>query len=382
MKNNKILYIVNIDWFFVSHRLPIAIKAKELGYEVHIATKITSELDKLNAHGFHVHSLKIHRSKFGFKVIFNEFLEIYSIMRQINPTLVHLITIKAVLFGGIAARILKISSVVSAISGLGFTFIRVGFLAKLFRLLISIIYRFSLNHKNQIVIFQNSDDQIKLNRIAKISYKKSLIINGSGVDLVKFNIQPLPTGVPIILFSSRLLVDKGIREFINAAKIIKKNEIQARFVVAGQIDLSNPASLSEKEINNYKKTTNIEFLGHVNEEMSEIYSNATIVVLPSYREGFPKVLIEAAACGRAVVTTNVPGCIDAIENNKTGLLVNPRNTEMLANAIEKLINDKDLCKSMGKAGRARAENLFDINAVVLKHMEIYKQLIIQNTSNE
>jgi glycosyltransferase involved in cell wall biosynthesis len=380
LQDKKILFIVNVDWFFVSHRLPIAIKAKEQGYQVHIAARLTNKLSLLEDCGFIIHPLNLHRSRTGVKIVISEFLEILSLIRNINPNIVHLITIKAVLLGGISARVAKIPAVVSAIPGLGFIFIRTGVMALFYRLIVSFFYRLSLNHKNQMVIFQNSSDQTKLNKIAKIPLQESIIINGSGVDLSVYNFKPIPRGIPVVLFSSRFLIDKGFKEFIEAAKIVNLHEKKARFIMVGDIDLSNPSSISRHEIDQYKRSGDVEFLGYLDGGLQEIYSLATMVVLPSYKEGFPKVLIEAAACGRAIVTTDVSGCRDAIDEGKTGLLVTARDSGMLASAIEELLNNTELCRNMGKAGRVRAEHLFDINLIVSSHMEIYKNLLMKSKS--
>jgi len=379
LQDKKILFIVNVDWFFVSHRLPIAIKAKEQGYQVHIAARITNKLSLLKDYGFIIHPLNLHRSRTGVKII-SEFLEILSLIRNINPNIVHLITIKAVLLGGVSARMAKTPAVVSAIPGLGFVFIKKGIVGFFYRHIVSFFYRLSLNHKNQMVIFQNSSDQAKLNKITKNPLQESIIINGSGVDLSVYNFKPIPQGTPIVLFPSRFLIDKGFKEFIEAAKIVNLYEKKAHFIMIGDIDLSNPSSLSRHEIDQYKISGDVEFFEYLDEGLKEIYPLATMVVLPSYREGFPKVLIEAAACGRAIVTTDVPGCRDAIDKGKTGLLVAARDSEMLASAIKELLDNTELCRNMGKAGRVRAERLFDINLVVSTHMEIYKNLLMKSSS--
>jgi len=375
LNNKKLLFIVNVDWFFISHRLPIALKAISKGYEVHIATSITDRLDFLLNKGLIVHPINLHRSQSGIIAITSEFLEIFSLVRKISPDIVHLVTIKPVLLGGLASRLLRTPSVVSAISGLGFVFINNGFTSWLRRKVLSVVYRSALGHSNQRVIFQNFDDKKQLSKLTSLSLDNSTVIQGSGVNLSRYKVMPLPNRLPIILLAARLLADKGVREFVQAADLVNKTKVRARFVLVGDTDEFNPASIQEQELSLWKESSSVELWGHRN-DMENVLSNATIVVLPSYREGFPKILVEAASCGRVIITTDVPGCRDAIEKDVTGLLVPVRNVRALAKAVSKLLNDPILCKKMGIAGRERAERLFDIKKIVQEHTEIYEQLTI------
>ena len=372
MNGTKLLFVVNVDWFFISHRLPIALEAIKHGYEVHIATTITDKIDFLESSGLIVHPIHLHRSRSI--VIHSEFLEILSIIRSVSPDIVHLITIKPVLLGGIAARLVDVPAVVSAVSGLGFAFLSNGVVSLLRRIIISILYRLAFWHSNQKVIFQNVDDRALLSRLAKLSVDKSVVIHGSGVDLSIFTRQPLPDGVPIILLATRLLIDKGVREFVRAAELVNLSASRARFVLVGEIDPLNPASIQHIELDSWRERGLVELWGY-RDDMYQVLSSATIVVLPSYREGLPKILIEAAACGRAVVTTDVPGCRDAIEDGVTGLLVPVRNAVAIANAVSALLDDPVNCERMGRTGRRRAEKLFDVKHVVAEHMGIYEELV-------
>ena len=373
-KTKKLLFIVNIDWFFLSHRLPIAKEALNQGYEVHIATTISDKLIVLRNNGLIVHPLNLHRSNVKIFRLAAEFREILSIMRKVKPDVVHLVTIKPVLLGGIAARLASIPAVVFAVSGLGFVFIDKGVLSKFRRKAISFLYHFAFRHKNKRVIFQNTDDQSILSNLSKLSVSESVLIAGSGVDLSVYHNQPYPKGLPVVLFAARLLEDKGIREFVQAAKLVNSSGNCARFIIAGEPDLLNPATIKQQEFDQWQKEGVVELLGYC-EDMIEVLALSTIVVLPSYREGFPKILIEAAACGRAVITTDVPGCRDAIEDGITGFMVPVRNSKALAEKICILLDNPLLCRKMGKAGRDRAKEVFDVNKVVAKHIEIYAELL-------
>lgn len=374
MNKKKLLFIVNVDWFFLSHRLPIAIEAINQGYEVHIATTISNELDSLKKNGLIVHPINLNRSRTGLLSVISEFKEILDIIRLIAPNIVHLVTIKPVLLGGIASRILNVPAVVYAVSGLGYVFLKKGVIAFIIRKIIIYLYQLSFRHKNKCVIFQNDSDQSTLTKLSLLSSNEVELINGSGVDLSVFTQQSFDSGVPVIILAARLLKDKGVKEFVEAAKLVNINNNRARFALVGEPDFDNPASIQRYELENWKNERIIELWGH-REDMEKVIPLSTIVVLPSYREGFPKILIEAAACGRPVVTTDVPGCRDAIEKDITGIIVPVRDYIELAKKISFLLDNPTISRKMGNAGRLRAEEFFDINKVVEKHMKIYEDLL-------
>jgi len=370
----KLLFLVNVDWFFISHRLPIAIAARKHGYEVHIATGITNKQTELESYGFIVHSLPISRGKTSISNEMSALWKIIQTFKQIKPDLLHLVTIKPVLYGGLAAHFCQTKGVVAAISGLGYVFTTTGKTSTIRRWLISFIYRLALKHPHLKVIFQNHDDQKLLSNAAKLAYTQSVIIPGSGVDLSTFAVHPEPLDPPVVVMAARLLSDKGVNEFVEAATHLHQRHPSVIFQLVGTIDPDNPASITQQHIEEWQKNAPIQLLGQRN-DIPNLFSQAHIVVLPSYREGFPKVLIEAAACGRAVITTDVPGCRDAIIPDQTGLLVPVRNAEALAEAIERLIVDKALRQQMGKAGRKLAEERYAIEQVVATHLAIYQELL-------
>jgi glycosyltransferase involved in cell wall biosynthesis len=376
--NRKLLFVVNVDWFFLSHRLPIALEALRQGYEVHIATALTDKITVLQGHGLIVHPLSLDRSDAGLCAAWLSCWQIHRIYKDVKPDVVHLVTIKSVLFGGLAARVSRVPAVVSAVSGLGIVFVAKGAKATIRRLLVGTLYRLALGHHNLKVIFQNPDDLACLARLAHLTEKKVTIIRGSGTDLTQYCVKPFPTGAPIVLIAARLLVDKGIREFVQSAYILRQRGLTSqdvRFVIVGKPDLANPASLHPDELLQWAEEGVVEVWGH-RTDMPQVMEAAHVVVLPSYYgEGLPKVLIEAAACGRVVVTTDHPGCRDAIEPNKTGLLVPIKNASALADAIDYLIKNPDVRKIMGASGRALAEKEFAIEKVVAEHMKIYQKLL-------
>lgn len=366
----RILFIVNVDWFFISHRLPIALEALENGFDVHVACAITDKAELLLNHGVTVHPLDLSRGGIGLLGELKAIFQMMDVIRTVNPDVLHTVTIKPVLYGNLAARFFGVPKRIASISGLGYVFIAQGARAKLFRSFISILYRLALGGANK-VIFQNTDDRDRLKEISAIKSGQEVYIRGSGVNLKVHSVLVEPTGAPVVMLVARLLIDKGVNEFVAAAKMLRDRRPDVRMVLVGDVDPDNPKSIAAETLDQWVGERVVEHWGYSHDIPSTI-AKANVVVLPSYREGLPKSLIEAAACGRAVVTTNVPGCRDAIEPNKTGLLVPVKSVEPLAEAIITLIDNVDLRHKFGRKGRQLAEEAFDIRDVVKKHIDIYK----------
>lgn len=366
--------VVNDPAFFLSHRLAIAEGARKIGYKVHVATMDGEAVRTIESKGFIHHVLPLSRSgRNPLRELF-VFFFLWRLLWRIRPDILHLVTIKPVIYGGIAARIAPVKGVVAAVSGLGYVFIAHGFKAGLLRGVVSYLYRIALGKENLSVIFQNPDDRKVFTDLRLLDVGKTVLIRGSGVDLDVYPYIPEPPSeVPVVCLAARLLRDKGVVEFAEAAAILKERGVKADFQLIGSVDPGNPASVTEEEIAVWRDRGLVEMLGHRN-DVASLFANAHIVTLPSYREGLPKVLIEAAACGRAVVTTDVPGCRDAIDPNVTGLLVPERDAVALADALQSLIGDTALRKRMGAAGRSLAEREFRLDKVVQRHLDIYSKL--------
>ena len=376
--SRTLMFVVNVDWFFLSHRLPIALEAMRQGYQVHIATGLTDKQGELERHGLVVHPLALDRSSAGLGNAWRTMVQLWQIFRAVRPDVVHLVTIKPVLLGGLVARLAGVPAVVAAVSGLGFVFVAKGVKASARRWLVGGLYRLALGHHNLKVIFQNPDDQASLARLAHLTDRKVAMIRGSGVNLAQYRVMPMPIGVPVIVLAARLLAEKGVREFVQSAQILRQRSqvvCCARFVLVGEPDLANPGSLRPEELAQWAEDGVVELWGH-RTDMPQVMAAAHVVVLPSYYgEGLPKVLIEAAACGRAVVTTDHPGCRDAIDPDVTGFLVPARDAVALANALEELLINPGRCATMGQAGRELAESAFDVRQVVAAHLQIYQELM-------
>ena len=371
---SRLLFLVNSSSYFLSHRLGIAIEAKKQGYEVHIASPEDGCEDTFKIKGLMHHKLPISRTSINIFSEIKAFLNIYFLIKKINPDLLHLITIKPVIYGGIISRLIQIKGVVSAVPGLGYVYISKGIRAAILRFFINYFYKVSFSKKSLKIIFQNKDDMNKLRLAVGFDPIKSVIIKGSGVDLDEFKSTPLPEGRPVISMISRLQEDKGVKEFARAAQMIKERKIEADFWLIGDTDSSYPSPILIEDLQEWENKGFLSVLGY-RKDINILIGNSNIIVLPSYREGLPKVLLEAAACGRPVITTDVPGCRAAIEDGKTGLLVPPRDSSSLADKIEYLLGNKELLKKMGNAGRKLAEENFSLDKVVSAHLKIYSSFL-------
>lgn len=369
-----ILFVVNIPEFFLSHRLPIAVAAQEAGYEVHIASAPGDSVESLLAKGFIHHPVGFARSGQNPWVELGTLVSLVRLFRSVRPDLVHLITIKPVLYGGIAARLAGVSGVVAAISGLGTVFLADSGLAKARRWFVTKLYATALKQQRLAVIFQNPDDRDTLISLGALKADAARMIRGSGVSLEDYLCLPEPaTDKPVVVMAARLLEDKGVFEFVEAARLLRARGVDAKMRLIGSADTENLTCVTETVLEQWREEGAVELLGF-RSDIAEQYADANIVCLPSYREGLPKSLVEAAACGRAVVTTDVPGCRDAITPNETGLLVPVKDSVALADAIQKLVEEPGLRKRMGKAGRDLAEEAFSIEKIIAQHLNIYEEV--------
>lgn len=375
MKASKIiLFVVNAPEFFLSHRLPLALAAKAEGYEVHVASAFGTQVADIKGYGFTHHVVPFARSGQNPLVELATLLKLVGLFRNLKPDLVHLITIKPVLYGGLAARFSGVSAVVSAVSGLGTVFLASSGVARLRRGLVKQLYAAAFRQKRLAVIFQNPDDRDALLSIGALQHPDARMIRGSGVNLDEYPFLPEPAGKPIVVMAARLLRDKGVFEFVQAAQLLRQRSVSVEMRLIGSPDPGNPTSVSVHDIESWKQAGVVELLGY-RTDIAEQYAAANIVCLPSYREGLPKSLVEAAACGRAVITTDVPGCRDAVTPNLTGTLVPVKDSVGLADALQSLIENPDLRQEMGLAGRKLAEEAFAIEKIVAQHIQIYRDLL-------
>lgn len=369
-----LLYFINNPAFFLSHRLPLALAARQAGFDVHVATMAGPAVARIRAQGFEHHEIGLSRSGMRPWTELRSLLAFLALLRRLRPTLVHSVTIKPVLYGGIACRLAHVPAYVAAISGLGYMFMHRRGWRRSLRGLALLLYRLALGHPNSRVIFQNSADRDVLLSARAVRPAQVVMVRGSGVDLRRFAPQPFPQGAVTIVMAARLLRDKGVGEFAEAARLCAQRGLGLRWRLAGSPDPGNPASIHLATVQAWHAAGLVDYVGEC-DDVAAFYAAAHIVVLPSYREGLPKSLIEAAACGRPVVTTDVPGCRDALEAGVTGLLVPPRDALALADAVAQLAADASLRERFGAAGRALAEREFGLEQVVQAHLRIYRALV-------
>ncbi|MGN7158068.1 glycosyltransferase family 4 protein [Dietzia cercidiphylli] len=371
----RLLIVVNVDWFFLSHRLAIANAAAAAGWDVHVATTVTQPIETMSSYDFTIHHVPMHRSSWNPVGLISALLRYLLLFWTLRPDVVHLVTIKPIILGGLAARLANISGVVYAVSGLGHVFIANGRIGAVRRKVVRQLYKVSMGAKNKVVIFQNSVDEAELVERNCVSPQEAVRLPGSGFDVDGYEVSDLPTGPPVFMMASRLIRTKGVVEFVEAAATLHDQGLLAEFWLVGAPDPSNPEGLSFEELRELAEVSNVKLWGH-RDDVPEIMRSAAAVVLPSYYgEGLPKVLIEAAAAGRAVITTDTPGCRDAIVDGETGILVPARDSNRLADAMRQLATDRQTLELYGHKGRKRAESIFKIEYIVDRHLQIYERLV-------
>jgi glycosyltransferase involved in cell wall biosynthesis len=370
-----ILYFVSEDWYFCSHRLPIARKALADGFKVVVVTKISKHRDIIESEGFELAPIEIKRSGKNLFQEFNTISTLYSYYKKYDPDIVHHVAIKPVIYGTLVARLIGSIKVVNAMAGLGFVFISNKKKIKLLRFFIHQLFRFLFNNKNSQLILQNKDDLEYFFKNKLVNNENVTIVRGSGVDIKKFIPTDESTGVPIVILASRMLWDKGIGEFVNAARVLKQEGVAARFVLVGDSDPENPASISNTQLSEWHELGIVEWWGE-KDNMHKVLAQSSIVCLPSYREGLPKVLLEAASCGRPIIATDVPGCREIVHDGENGILVPLKDSSSLASAIKELINNPEKRKSMGVNGRRLVESEFSEEIVVSQTLEVYQELLV------
>lgn len=366
----RLLYVVNDPAFFVSHRLALGVRGKALGLDVAVAAPEGPASEAIERAGLRFLPLLLARGSTDPRTELRTLAALTALIRRERPTLVHDVTIKPVLYGGLASRLLRVPALVSSVSGLGYTFLAQGRRARARRALVVAAYRRALGHPRSRVVFQNEDDRRELVQLGCVAEDKTVVIRGgSGVELAAYTPTPPPPGVPLVVLPARLLRDKGVLEFYEAARTLRAEGIAARFALVGGFH-ENPAALTRPELDAMVREGSIEWWGH-RSDMPAVLAQASVVCLPSYREGTPRALLEAAAAGRAVVTTDVPGCRDAVVADETALLARVRSGEDLARQLRRLLRDDGLRARMGGAGRALAEREFDVTRVVDAIFAVY-----------
>ena len=368
----RLLFVITEDWYFWSHRLDLARAARDAGYRVTIATRVTNHGAFIRQEGFQLEPLEMVRRSRNPLQEFAAIVELVRLYRRVKPDVVHHVAMKPILYGSLAAWVTRVPVVLNAFAGLGYLFTaperQWGGLGWMMQMLL----RWVIGMSGSTVVFQNEADRDELVQAGIVQPTCTRVIAGSGIDINVFSVKPSPQGTPVVLLPSRMLWDKGIGEFIQAARHLKEMGVGARFVLAGRCDEDNPAAILPEQLAQWVQEGVVEWWGH-RDDMSTVYASACIVVLPSYREGLPKVLLEAAASGKAIVTTDVPGCREVVCDGVNGILVPPRNSSALAKAIVGLLSDQSVRETMGARGREMAVTKWAGPRIIEQVLDLYHE---------
>ncbi len=374
----KLMFVVSEDWYFVSHRLPLARAAQDAGFEVSVATRVRHKGATIAGAGLALHPLPFNRAGMAPLEEMKTFAALVQLYRRERPDIVHHVALKPVIYGALAARLGGIRHVVNALGGLGYVFRSEGTRATLLRRIATPLLRYALNAGNARLIVQIADDRDWLVENHLITPENVHLIAGSGVEMARYSPVDHHASPPLIILPARLLYDKGVGEFVEAARRLRRLGVNARFALVGQRDPANPACVDAQELEAWKREGVVELWGW-REDMPNVLAQAQIVCLPSYHEGVPKALLEAAASQCAIVASDIPGCRVLVRPGKTGWLVPPRDATALATTLRKAIEDAHLRQRYGAAAQALVAAEFSMTQVAEKTLELYWQALASGT---
>jgi glycosyltransferase involved in cell wall biosynthesis len=367
-----LVYLVTEDWYFVSHRLPMARAARDAGYEVHVLTNVREHGAAIRDENFHLHPLQWRRGSFNPADLLAIVRQVRRLYRTLRPDIAHHVALQPAMIGSLAALGLPMISL-NALAGLGYAFTSKSPKARMMRVVLAGLLRRLLNRKRAAVLVQNPDDRAMMEALG-IGPDRIFLIPGSGVDTDRLLPLPEPDGGITIAYVGRLLADKGLRTLVAASAILANRGRPVRVLIAGEPDPANPTSIPLEEIESWRARSDLTLLGYV-ADIREVWAAAHIAVLPSRREGLPKSLLEAAACGRPLVASDVPGCREIVRTGVNGLLVPPDDAAALADAIEKLGANADLRRKFSMAGRKLVEEEYSSALIGGKIVALYDRLV-------
>ena len=370
----RIVFVVNDARWFMTHRLPIAEAARSAGYEVHVATPPGPFTRSVEESGFEWHEVSFARGAVNPAAQLRTFLSFWRLYRRLRPDLVHHVSAKPVLYGTVAARLTGTPAIVNAVTGLGHLFIATDLLHRTLRLAVGAAYRLILRHRRLRVLFQNEDDRAIFVESGWVRREDTVLVR-SGVDTAAFRPREgRKDGPPVVILPARLIRTKGVAEFVAAAARLKQEGVNARFVLVGAPDPQNPACISDAVLEEWSRGGVVELWGE-RHDMPAVYDEADVVVLPSYREGMPKTLLEASSAGLPVITTDAPGCRDVVRAEETGYLVPVGDVDNLTEHLRRLVGDSDLRYQVGARGREHILATFSIHDAAQRTVAIYDELL-------
>jgi len=365
----KIILFANTDWYLYNYRLPLAEALRDEGHELLLLSPSGKYAQRIQDDGFAWQVFDLSRRGINPLIEYQTVLRLTQVYRREKPDLVHHFTIKCVLYGSVAARKAGVKRVINAVTGLGYVFSTRSLFTWLVKPVIEFLYQRVL--KGSHVIFQNQNDLNYFidNKLA--SKNQCVLIPGSGVDVDKFRPATPHAGLaPLVVLPARMLWDKGVKEFVDVAELVKQSGMKARFVLVGDVDDGNPSSISREQLQEWQNKGAVEWWGW-QEDMISVYQQASIICLPSYSEGLAKSLIEGAACGCPLVASDIPGCREVVENGLNGLLVPPRDAQALAEALLSVLSDKKLMRRMGAESRKIAVRKYSVQRIVAETISVY-----------
>lgn len=370
----RLMLSSNTDWYIYNFRLALTEFIREQGWEVVLVSPQGQYAALLQQRGFRWIPWSLGRQSVSPWQETKSLLEILSIYRREKPDLVHHHTIKPVLYGSLAARLAGVPGAVNSITGRGYVFLGEDAKARLLKRLVLQIYRLALNSSRCGVIFENQNDRRYFLAEGLVSPERTWLIEGVGVDPERFSPLPEPSGVPVVALAARMLWDKGVGVLVEAARILK-DDTQARIALVGEPDPGNPGTVSSQTLEKWHTEGLIEWW-RWQPEMPEVYNKSHIVTLPTmYGEGVPTTLLEAAACGRPLVASDIAGCREVVQDGYNGLLVPPNDSQALAQALKRLISDPSLRGRMGAASRQLVMQKFTHAKVNAATLQVYEQML-------
>jgi glycosyltransferase involved in cell wall biosynthesis len=366
----KVILVANTDWYLYNFRLALARALRQAGYDVVLVSPPGPYASGLCEAGFRWIPWNVDRRGALPWDEITAFVRLMRIYREERPLIVHHFTIKPVLYGSFAARLAGVWGVVNSITGRGYLFLQNTWKARLLRYGAKLLYRQALHRSRTVVTFENQDDRAFFYKEGLIQEGSGQIIEGAGLDPLAFTPTPEPEGTPVVILPARMLWDKGVGVLVEAARILKKR-CEVRVALVGNLDPGNPAAIEEATIREWVAEGVIEWWGF-REDMANVYQASHVVTLPSFGEGLPTALIEAAGCGRPIVTTDAPGCRNVVIDGVTGFLVPTEDSQALAEALHKLLGDPELRQRMACQGRQFVLTRFTDEKINQAFLQIYR----------
>lgn len=374
MHRPKILFLVTEDWYFCSHRLALGRAAVGAGYDVSVATRVREHGDVIRSAGMRVIPLPWKRRSTNVAAEVRTLAALFDVYHRENPDIVHHVALKPVIYGSLVARLAGARTVVNAVAGFGYSFTSSERRAVLARSVLRAVFKGLSNRTGTTILVQNPDDAATLTASGAAGRSRVVTIPGSGVDTTRFAPNGEPPGLPVVTLVSRMLWSKGVGEFVDAVRLLRDRGVDFEARLVGDPDPENRQAIPRGVLRKWQRDGWVTWVGQT-EDVAGEWARAHVAVLPSHREGLPKTLLEAAACGRPIVATDVPGCREIVEEGGNGLLVPVRDPAALASAIERLLAAPELRRAMGERSRAIAVERFSETVVIGRVLDLYRSLL-------